>query len=88
MSEKHQTNDDDDNAEPPQAFAQRPNTIAEEHLDKKRDKCIHYRDVDWRKPRFLESFKVSKSDQEPVIDIGASQSRLNSLQKKDEINCV
>ena len=45
--EKLQTDDDDDNAEPPQAFVQRPNTIAEEHLDNKRDECIHCWDVNW-----------------------------------------
>jgi hypothetical protein len=62
--------------------------MAEEHLDNKGDKRIHYRDVNWRKLSGLEPFKVSKSNREPVIDIGASQSRLNSLKKKDEINCV
>ena len=87
LEENNQTNDDNDNAEPPKAFAQRPNTIAEGHLDDKRDKCIHCRDVNWRKPRLLESFEVSKSNDKPVIDIGTSQSRLNSFQKKDEINC-
>lgn len=70
--EEHKTNDDDDNTEPPQAFSQRPDTIAEENLDSERDKCIHCRDINRRKPRFLEPFKVSKSDHEPVIDIGTS----------------
>jgi hypothetical protein len=55
-------------------------------LDNKRDECIHGRDIDWGKPRLLEAFEVSKSSHEPVIDVSASQSCLNSLQKKDEEN--
>jgi hypothetical protein len=39
------------------------------------------------KTETFEAVNVSKSSHEPVIDIGASQSCLSSLQKKDEINC-
>ena len=74
------TYDSDDATEPRQPFVQRPNPIAEIFLNDQRNNRMHYRNVNRSKVGVLELFHISKSLDEPIVDVGPRQGRLSSFQ--------
>jgi hypothetical protein len=56
-------------------------------LNNERNEPRQDRDVDVRKPRPREKFKIVESINEPMVGVEACQDRLGSVQEKDKINC-
>ena len=79
------TYDGYDQTEPPHAFVQGPDAVAEKSLDDERDERVYCRDVYGRESRVSETVQVAESDHEPIVDIGPGEGRLNCLNKKDEV---
>ena len=80
------TYDSDNQTEPPHAFVQDPNAVAEKSLDDERDERVYCWAVYGRESGVSEAVKVAESGNEPIVDVTRGEGRLSCLNKKDEIS--
>jgi hypothetical protein len=83
------TYDSNDPAHPRRALVvQHPNSMTEVSLNDDRNQCGHQGNVYAGEMRVREAFHISKSGNQPIVDIGPSEHSLSSLQREDEISCT
>jgi hypothetical protein len=76
-------------AHPRQPFVvQHPNSVTEVSLNDDRNESRHKASVYAAEMGMFEAFHVAKSSNKPIVDIGAREYSLNSLQQEDEISCA
>ena len=78
-----------DPTRPRQLFVvQHPNPIREVSLNDERNKRSHNANVYATEMRMREVIHIAKSSNQPIVDIGPSESSLNGLQQEDKISCT
>ena len=79
------TYDGYDQTEPPHAFVQGPDAVAEKSLDDERDERVYCWAVYGRKSGVSEAIQVAESGHKPIVDIGPGERRLSCLNEKDGV---